>query len=79
MSPMTAVQQQEVSYTDSPVNTTTAFPSYYTQEPQCLTNDMANLGYDTTTNGMPYQQGSTYPAMSYLTAQQNYQYRHQHQ
>ncbi|KAF1940247.1 hypothetical protein EJ02DRAFT_467503 [Clathrospora elynae] len=76
MNPVTAVQQQHSMYTDSPIDTTTAFPSYYTQEPQNLTNDMSTMGYDTT-NGMPYQQGSTYPAMPYLTTQHNYQYHQQ--
>jgi hypothetical protein len=80
MAPVTAVQQQQSMYTDSPINESTmAFPSYYTQEPQGLTTDMSNMGYDPSTNGMPYQQGSTYPTMSYLTAQHNYQYQNQHQ
>ncbi|KAI4631791.1 uncharacterized protein J4E87_002497 [Alternaria ethzedia] len=77
MNPVNTVQQQQSLYTDSPVDaTTTPFPSYYTQEPQGLTTEMPNMGYDTN-NAMSYQQGSTYPAMSYLTAQHNYQYQHQ--
>ncbi|KAI4708938.1 hypothetical protein J4E89_006340 [Alternaria sp. Ai002NY15] len=77
MNPVNTVQQQQSLYTDSPVDaTTTPFPSYYTQEPQGLTTEMPNMGYDAN-NAMSYQQGSTYPAMSYLTAQHNYQYRHQ--
>ncbi|KAI4925769.1 uncharacterized protein J4E92_006505 [Alternaria infectoria] len=77
MNPVNTVQQQQSLYTDSPVDaTTTPFPSYYTQEPQGLTTEMPNMGYDTN-NAMAYQQGSTYPAMSYLTAQHNYQYQHQ--
>jgi hypothetical protein len=80
MAPVTTVQQQQSMYSESPINeSTTAFPSYYTQEPQGLTTDMGKMGYDTTPNGMPYQQGSTYPAMSYLTSQHNYQYQNQHQ
>jgi hypothetical protein len=76
MTPATSVQQQQSMYTDSPVDTTTAFPSYYRPDPQALTNDMSNISYDDT-NGMPYQQGSTYPAMSYMTSQHNYQYQQQ--
>lgn len=77
MNPVSTVQQQQSMYTDSPVDTTiTPFPSYYTQEPQGLTTEMSNMGFDTN-NTMHYQQGSTYPAMSYLTAQHNYQYQHQ--
>jgi hypothetical protein len=77
MNPVSTVQQQQSMYTDSPVDTTiTPFPSYYTQEPQGLTTEMPNMGFDTN-NTMHYQQGSTYPAMSYLTAQHNYQYQHQ--
>ncbi|KAF1842675.1 uncharacterized protein K460DRAFT_290025 [Cucurbitaria berberidis CBS 394.84] len=76
MSPVSAVQQQQTIYTDSPVDTA-AFPSYYTQEPQNLTNDMSTMGYDNT-NAMQYQQHGTYPAMSYLTTQHNnYQYQRQ--
>lgn len=82
MTPVSAVQQQQQSmYTDSPIGTT-AFPSYYTQEPQHVTNDTTALGYDAT-NGMPYQQPpqpqpqqSTYQAMAYNT-QHNYQYQGQ--
>jgi hypothetical protein len=77
MIPVSTTQQQQSLYTDSPVDTmTTPFPSYYSQEPQGLTTEMPNVGYDTS-NAMSYQQGSTYPAMSYLTAQRNYQYQHQ--
>lgn len=76
MSPISAVhQQQQAMYTDSPVDTT-AFPQYYTQEPQNLTNDLSSLGYDNT-NAMQYQQQGTYPAMAYLTTQHNYQYQGQ--
>ena len=76
MTPIGTVQQQQSMYTDSPVDTTTApFPSYYTPDPQALTAEMSNVSYDTS-NGMHYQ-GSTYPAMSYLTAQHNYQYQNQ--
>ncbi|KAH7372339.1 hypothetical protein BKA66DRAFT_572460 [Pyrenochaeta sp. MPI-SDFR-AT-0127] len=75
MSPLSTVQQQQqqAMYTDSPVDTT-AVPHYYTQEPQNLTNDMPSLGYDNT-NTIQYQQQGTYPAMSYLTTQHNYQYQ----
>lgn len=72
MSPVPTVQQQQSMYTDSPVDTT-AFPSYYTQEPQNLTADMSNMAYDTAN----YQQQGTYQAMSYLTQQHNYQYQNQ--
>lgn len=78
MSPVTVQQQQQQAmYTDSPTDTT-AFPSYYTQEPQNLTNSMSTMDYDNT-NGIQFhqQQGSTYPAMSYLTTQHNYQYQGQ--
>ena len=75
MSPISTVQQQQATYTDSPIDTT-AFPSYYTQEPQNLTNDMSAMGYDNT-NTMQYQQQGTYPAMSYLTSQHNFQYQGQ--
>jgi hypothetical protein len=71
--PVSAVQQEQAMYTDSPVDTT-AFPSYYTQEPQDLTNEMSAMGYDTT-NGMPYQQQGTYSAMQYLNTQHNYKYQ----
>jgi hypothetical protein len=79
MAPVSAVQQQAL-YTDSPVDTT-AFPSYYTQEPQNLTNETTAMGYNTT-NGMQYQQQppppqGTYQAMAYLNTQQNYQYQGQ--
>jgi hypothetical protein len=73
ISPVPAVQQQQAMYTDSPVDTT-VFPSYYTQEPQDLTNEMSAMGYDTT-NGMPYQQQGTYSAMQYLNTQHNYKYQ----
>lgn len=74
MTPVSTVQQQQSVYTDSPVDTTiTPFPSYFAQESQGLTNDMPNMGYDGGT-GTHYQQGSTYPAMSYLTPQHSYQY-----
>jgi hypothetical protein len=80
MTPVSAVQQQQTMYTDSPVDTT-AFPSYYTQEPQNLTNETTAMGYDTT-NGMQYQQQpaqqpGTYQAMTYLNTQHNYQYQGQ--
>jgi hypothetical protein len=79
MTPVSAVQQQTSLYTDSPVDTT-AFPSYYTQEPQNLTNETTAMGYDTT-NGMQYQQPpppqGTYQAMAYLNTQHNYQYQAQ--
>ncbi|CAO2656645.1 Nn.00g054480.m01.CDS01 [Neocucurbitaria sp. VM-36] len=76
MSPVSTVQQQQQAmYTDSPVDTT-AFPSYYTQEPQNLTSDMSTIGYDNT-NTMQYPQQGTYSAMSYLTTQHNYQYQGQ--
>lgn len=72
-----SVQQQQSIYTDSPVDTTTTpFPSYYSQEPPGLATEMPNMGYDTS-NGMQYHHSSTYPAMSYLTTQDNYQYQHQ--
>ncbi|KAL6711823.1 hypothetical protein ACN47E_002866 [Coniothyrium glycines] len=72
ISPMPAVQQQAM-YTDSPVDTT-AFPSYYTQEPQSLANDMTAMGYNNT-NSIQYQQQGTYAAMHYLTTQHNYKYQ----
>ncbi|KAF2831656.1 hypothetical protein CC86DRAFT_431547 [Ophiobolus disseminans] len=76
---VSAVQQQQAMYTDSPVDST-AFPNYYTQEPQNLTNDVSGMGYDTT-NGMQYQQPpppqGTYQAMAYLNTQHNYQYQGQ--
>jgi hypothetical protein len=81
MTPVSAVQQQQQAmYTDSPVDTT-AFPSYYTQEPQNLMNETTAMGYDTT-NGMQYQQQQppppgTYQAMAYLNTQHNYQYQGQ--
>lgn len=76
MSPVSTVQQQQSLYTDSPVDTTSAFPNYYPQEAQNLTNDMSNMGYDA--NAMQYQQQGTYAAMSYLTTQHNnYQYQGQ--
>ncbi|KAF2850668.1 hypothetical protein T440DRAFT_81841 [Plenodomus tracheiphilus IPT5] len=69
------VQQQQSLYTDSPVDTT-AFPSYYTQEPQDLTSNVPNMSYDST-NGMRYPQANTYPAVPYLTTQHNYHYQNQ--
>ncbi|KAJ4372093.1 hypothetical protein N0V83_003866 [Neocucurbitaria cava] len=75
MSPVSTVQQQQAMYTDSPVDTT-AFPSYYSQEPQNLTSNMSTPGYDNA-NTMQYPQQDTYSAMSYLTAQHNYQYQGQ--
>jgi hypothetical protein len=83
MTPVSAVQQQQqqqTMYTDSPVDTS-AFPSYYTQEPQNLTNETTTMGYDTA-NGMQYQQQpapqpGTYQAMAYLNTQHNYQYQGQ--
>jgi hypothetical protein len=80
MAPVSAVQQQAM-YTDSPVDTT-AFPSYYTQEPQNVANDGSGMGYDAT-NTMQYQQQQpqpqqgTYQAMAYLNAQHSYQYQGQ--
>jgi hypothetical protein len=80
MTPVSAVQQQAM-YTDSPVDTT-AFPSYYTQEPQNVANDVSGMGYDAT-NTMQYQQQQpqpqqgTFQAMAYLNAQHNYQYQGQ--
>jgi hypothetical protein len=80
IAPVSAVQQQQSMYTDSPIDTT-AFPSYYTQEPSNLANDATNMGYNPT-NGMQYQQQpqpqqGTYQAMAYLNAQHNYQYQGQ--
>jgi hypothetical protein len=80
MTPVSAVQQQQAMYTDSPVETT-AFPNYYTQEPQNLSNDTTGMGYNAT-NGLQYQQQAqpqqgTYQAMAYLNAQHNYQYQGQ--
>lgn len=75
ISPVSTVQQQQAMYTDSPVDTT-AFPSYYSQEPQNLTSNMSTPGYDNA-NTMQYPQQGTYSAMSYLTAQHNYQYQGQ--
>lgn len=80
MTPVSAVQQQQAMYTDSPIDTT-AFPSYFAQESQNLTNDTTGMGYDTT-SGMHYQQQpqpspGTYQAMAYLNAQHNYQYQGQ--
>jgi hypothetical protein len=76
MGPVTAVQQQQAIYTDSPIDTTTAFPPYYAPEAQGLTNDVSNIGYDNT-NNIPYQQGANYSAMLYMTPQHNYQYSQQ--
>jgi hypothetical protein len=82
MTPVSAVQQQQTMYTDSPVDST-AFPSYYTQEPQNMTNDVNPTNYDNT-NAMQYQQQpqpqpqqGTYQAMAYLNTQHNYQYQGQ--
>ncbi|KAF2132851.1 hypothetical protein P153DRAFT_283519 [Dothidotthia symphoricarpi CBS 119687] len=69
ISPVSAVQQQQAIFTNSPIET--AFPSYFTQEPQNLANDMP-LGYET---GMYQQQGGSYPTMQYTTAQNGYQYQ----
>ncbi|KAH7076764.1 hypothetical protein BKA63DRAFT_289326 [Paraphoma chrysanthemicola] len=79
MTPVSAVQQQAM-YTDSPVDTT-AFPSYYTQEPQNVATDASGMGYDNS-NAMQYQQQpqpqqGTYQAMAYLNAQHAYQYQGQ--
>jgi hypothetical protein len=81
MTPISTVQQQQQSmYIESPVETTTAFPSYYTQEPQNLANDATTMGYDAT-NGMQYQQPpqpqhANYPSMAY-NMQHNYRYQGQ--
>ncbi|KAH4991982.1 hypothetical protein HBI38_193420 [Parastagonospora nodorum] len=80
ITPVTAVQQQQNMYTDSPIDQT-AFPSYYTQEPQNLTNDATNMGF-ATTSGMQYQQQpqpqqGAYQAMPYMNPQHNYQYQGQ--
>ncbi|KAI8940418.1 hypothetical protein NX059_004107 [Plenodomus lindquistii] len=74
MAPSAVIQQQQAMYTDSPVDAT-AFPSYYTQEPQDLTNNMPNMNYDST-NGIRYPQANTYPA-PYLTTQHSYHYQNQ--
>ena len=69
--------QQQAMYTDSPVDTSANFPSYFTQDQQNMTNDMSGTGYGST-NAMQYQQqNGTYPAMAYLNAQHNYQYQNQ--
>jgi hypothetical protein len=81
MTPVSTVQQQQTMYTDSPVDTT-AFPSYYTQEPQNLTSDTTVMGYEAST-GLQYQsqpqpqqqqQQGAYQTMAYLSPQHNYQY-----
>jgi hypothetical protein len=80
ITPVSAVQQQQAMYTDSPVDSS-AFPNYYTQEPQNMTNDPNAMSYDNT-NPMQYQptqppQG-TYPTMAYMNnAPQNYQFQRQ--
>jgi hypothetical protein len=79
MTPVSTVQQTQTMYTDSPTDST-AFPNYYTQEPQNMTPDVSGMGYDTT-NGMQYQQQppppGTYPGMAYMNTQHNYQYQGQ--
>ncbi|KAH9878957.1 hypothetical protein J1614_002392 [Plenodomus biglobosus] len=68
-------QQQQAMYTDSPVDTT-GFSFYSTQEQQNMANNVPNMTYDST-NGMRHPQANTYPAMPYLTMQQNYHYQNQ--
>jgi len=80
VAPVSAVQQQQAMYTDSPVDST-SFPNYYTQEPQNLSNDGAGMGYDPNAT-MQYQQQQppqqgTYQAMAYLNTQHDYQYQGQ--
>lgn len=78
MTPVSAVQQQQAMYTDSPVEST-SFPNYYTQEPQNLSNDVTGMNYDANATGQ-YQQQSphgTYQAMAYMNAQHNFQYQGQ--
>lgn len=70
MGPVSAVQQQDQApFTNSPTETT-AFPNYYTPDPQYMTGD-----FDPTMQ-MQYQQPSStgsYQAMHYMSNQ------HQHQ
>lgn len=72
MNQVSNVQQQGM-YTDSPIDTTT-FPSYFTQEPNNLPNNMASMSYDHT-SGAQHQPHGTYSAMQYLAAQHNYNYQ----
>lgn len=76
ISPVSSVQQQQqqqIMYTDSPIDTM-AFPAYYTPEPQNLSNDIPGMGYNPP-NGARNQQQGTFTAMQYLTAQHNYNYQ----
>jgi len=72
ISTVSAIQQQQTVYTDSPVDTT-AFPSYYTHESQDMTNSMPNIGPEDA-DSMQYAQQDTFPVMPYGTTQHNYEY-----
>lgn len=73
ISTVSGVQQQQAMFTNSPIETT-ELPSYFTQEPQNLANDMT-MSYDSGNTVQYQQQGGSYPAMQYTSAQNGYQYQ----